>query len=137
MSPTRLDEAESNPLFFGASWATFNAPGTAAALGRDPDMRRNAPTTRLLAQRPKVREGTLGRRRAACRKKKMCILYIHIISLEIYLVCRYCRLYPPTIEYRSSEDDNRGYLREGPKRLPGSNLISRRSSPGSRINKKQ
>ena len=65
MSPTRLGEAESNPLCFLASSATFNAPRTATVLGRDPDMRHNVPTAPLLAQQPKVREETLGRRRAA------------------------------------------------------------------------
>ena len=33
MSPTRLGEAESNPLFLGASSWTFNAPNTATVLG--------------------------------------------------------------------------------------------------------
>ena len=44
MSPTRLGEAESNPLFSRASSPTLNAPGTATVLGRIPDMRRNVAT---------------------------------------------------------------------------------------------
>ena len=49
MSPTRVGEAESNPLFFRASSATFNAPETSTMLGRNPDMRRNVPTAPSLA----------------------------------------------------------------------------------------
>ena len=58
MSPTRLGEAESNPLFFRANSATFIAPSNATALGRDPDMRRNVPTAPLLFPEPKMRERT-------------------------------------------------------------------------------
>ena len=61
MSPARLGEAETNPLFLRANSATFNAPSTATVLGRDPDMRQNFPTAPLLAPQPKVRENTLGR----------------------------------------------------------------------------
>ena len=81
MSPTRLGEAESNALFFRANSATFNAPSTDTVLGRDPGMRRNVPTAPLLAPQPKVRERTLGRRRAACLKNKICILYINICGV--------------------------------------------------------
>ena len=42
--PTRLGEAQSNPLCNRASSARLNAPSTAAELGRDPDMRRNVPS---------------------------------------------------------------------------------------------
>ena len=79
MSPTRLGEAESKPLFFRAISAMFNAPSTATVLGRDPDMRhRNVPTAPLLAPQPKAREKNLGRRRAACLKTK-CILYVDFL----------------------------------------------------------
>ena len=57
-------------LVFQANSATFNSPNAAAVLGRDPDMLRNVLTTPLLSPQPKVREGTLGRRRAACVRKK-------------------------------------------------------------------
>ena len=80
ISPTRLDEAENNPLFFGANSATFNAPSTATVLGRDPDMRRNVRTAPLLAPQPKVRERTLGRRRAASLKKHN----LHMLYINIY-----------------------------------------------------
>ena len=60
MSPTRIGETESNPCFFRAKSATFNAPSTDTVLGRDPDMRRNiptgplaVPTAPLLAPQPK------------------------------------------------------------------------------------
>ena len=65
MSPTRLGEAESNPLFFRANSARFNAPSAATVLGRDRDMRRNVPTAPLLAPKPNVLEKVLGRRGAA------------------------------------------------------------------------
>ena len=68
MSPTRLGEAESNSLCFRANSATSSAPSTATVLGLEPDMRRNVPTAPLLAPQPKVRERTLGRRRAGCLK---------------------------------------------------------------------
>ena len=68
MSPTWLDEAESNPLLLRANSATFNAPRTATVLGRNRGMHRNVPTASLLAPQPKVRERTLGLRRGACLK---------------------------------------------------------------------
>ena len=49
MSPTRLGEAESNPLFFRANSATSNAPSIDMVLDGDPDTRRNVPTAPLLA----------------------------------------------------------------------------------------
>ena len=48
----------------------FNASGTATELGQDPDILHNVPMAALLAPQPKVREETLGRRRAASRKKQ-------------------------------------------------------------------
>ena len=54
MSPTRLGDFERNPLFFGASSATLNAPSTATVLGRDPDMRRMYPQPPRL---PRSRKG--------------------------------------------------------------------------------
>ena len=48
MSPTRLSEAGIKTYFFRASSAT------ATVLGRGPDMRRNVPTTPLLAPQPKA-----------------------------------------------------------------------------------
>ena len=72
-SPTRLGEAESNPL----SQLTPNAPSTATVLGRDPRMRRNVRTAPLFAPQPKVREMILGGLRAACLKKRAyLVLYI-------------------------------------------------------------
>ena len=60
-----LGSARRNPLFFRAISAAFNTPSTATLLDRDPDMRSNVPTAPSLAPRPKVRERTIGRRRAA------------------------------------------------------------------------
>ena len=70
MSPTRLGEVESNPLFLRAISATFNEPSADTVLARGPDKSRNVPTPPLLAPEPKSRESALGRRRAACLKKK-------------------------------------------------------------------
>ena len=80
VSPTRLGEAESNPLFFRAISATFNTPSTATVLGWDPDMRGNVPTAPLLAPQPKVREITIGRRRAARLKKNASYTYTDTIT---------------------------------------------------------
>ena len=88
MLPTRLGEAESNPLFNKTNSATLKAPSIATVLGRDPDMRRNVTTAHLLAPQPKVRERTLGRRRAARRKNEVhthlytCITAIIIKTAE-------------------------------------------------------
>ena len=74
MSPTPLGEAGSNPCFIRANSATFKAPSTATMLGQDPYMRRNVPTAPSLALEPKVRDRTLGRRRAACLQSNKCKL---------------------------------------------------------------
>ena len=68
--PTLISEAESNPLFFRAKSATFNAPSTDTALGQDPDMRHSVPTAPLLAPQPKARERALARHRVTCLKKE-------------------------------------------------------------------
>ena len=75
VSPTRLGEAESDPLFFIAKSATLNAPSTATVLGRDPDIRRNVPTPPWLSPKPKARKRTLSRRRAQHACKTKCISY--------------------------------------------------------------
>ena len=69
-SPARFRGAKRNPLLNRASSATFNAPSTATELGRNPDMLHHVPMAALLATQPKVREETVGRRRAASRKKR-------------------------------------------------------------------
>ena len=76
MSPTRLGEVESNPLFLGADSATFDAPGAATVLGRDPDMGRYLPTALVLPPQPKVRDRTLIRRRAAYLKNVHIRIYV-------------------------------------------------------------
>ena len=89
-APTRLSEAERNPLRRGASSATLNAHRTANELGRGPDMRRNVPKLPFLAPQPKAREKNLGRRRTACQKQK-CILYASMFTLVLLLgVLRLC-----------------------------------------------
>ena len=77
MPPIRLGQAESNPLVLRASSAPLNAPSTATVLSQDPGMRRNVPTAPLLAPQLRVRERTLGRRRAACQKTKVHIIHMH------------------------------------------------------------
>ena len=72
-----VGEAESNPMLFRDNSETFNAPSKATVLGRDPAMRRNVPMAPLLAPHPKVRERTLGRRRAACLKKSAYFTYTY------------------------------------------------------------
>ena len=54
-------------------------------LGGNPDVRRSVPTPPLLRPQPKVRERTLGRRRAACQKKKKCVLYIYITVVRTHM----------------------------------------------------
>ena len=90
MPPSRLGEAESEPSFFRANSAMFNAPSTVTALARDPGMRRNVPTTHLLAPRPKGREGTLGRRRGACPQETAHIRhrYIYVCIFLLLLLGR-------------------------------------------------
>ena len=65
--------------FFGASSATFKAPNTATVPGRDPDIRRNVPTTPLLAPQPKMRAKNPPLPEIRMPKKQM-----HIIHIQVY-----------------------------------------------------
>ena len=61
-------------------------------LGRDPDLGRNVPTAPSLASKPKVREGTIGCRRAACKNNKVYLTSMARRVISKQLVCGFLSL---------------------------------------------